>query len=91
MATVSFSLTIGNRALGEQRVDGLARVEIAPALLGVAEREQDLRGSEPVRLEHGLVGASERNLADGGGRLRLLQRQRTPGQAEHMPAERNGA
>ncbi len=41
----------GDGPLGEQRGDGLARIEVAAALLGVAEREQDLRGGEPVRLE----------------------------------------
>ena len=33
----------------EQRLDGVARVEIAAALLGVAERQQDLRGDEAAR------------------------------------------
>ena len=67
-------------ALGEQRGDGLAGVEVAAALLGVAERQQDLRGGEPVRLEHRLIGAGERDLADGRGGLRLLERQLAPGQ-----------
>ena len=78
-------------ALGQQRVDGLARVEIAAALLGVAQRQQDLRGGEPARLEHGLVGAGERDLPDGGGGLRFLELQRALGEAQHVPAERDGA
>ena len=81
----------GDRALGEQRVDGLARVEVAAALLGIAQRQQDLRRGEPVRLEHGLIGAGQRNLPDGGGSLRFLERQRSPWQTEHVPAERDGA
>ena len=78
-------------AVREQGGDGLARVEIAPPLLGVAERQQDLRRREAVRLEPGLVGAGERDLADGRRSLRLLQLERPGGKPEHVAPQRNGA
>ena len=51
----------GSREL-EQRLDGVARVEIAPPLLGVARRHQDLRGCQPQIAKNGLVGVGEGDL-----------------------------
>ena len=81
----------GDGTVREQGGDGLARVEIAPALLGVAQREQDLRRREAVRLEHGLVGAGEGDLADGRRSLRLFQLQRPARKAQYVASERDGA
>ena len=60
----------------EQRAEGAARVQVAPAVLAVLERHQHLRGGDAVRREHRLVGLGEADLADRGGGLALLQRQR---------------
>ena len=60
----------------QQRRDGGARIEIAAALLGVAERHQDLPGGDPVLAELLRPGAGQRDLADGGRGLALLQLQR---------------
>jgi len=81
----------GHGAVREQCGDGLARVEVAPALLGVAEREQDLRRGEPVRAQHALVGTGERDLAHRRRGLRLLQLQRPARKAQHVPPQRDGA
>ena len=91
VATVSFSLTTGIALSVEQRLDGVARVEIAAALLGVAERQQDLRGDEPARARQLLVGVRQADLADGGRRLALLELERALGQLQGVAAERDGA
>ena len=75
----------------EQAFDGRARVEIAPALLGVPERDEDLPGRDAVRAEHLRPGARERDLADGGGGLAILELQRARRQAEHGAPERDRA
>ena len=66
-------------------------VEVAAALLGVAERHQDLAGGDAVAAERLRPGAGQRDLADGGGGLALLQLQRAARQAEHGAAERDRA
>ena len=75
----------------EQRLDGMARVEVAAPLLGVAERQQDLRGEEAAGARELLVGMREADLADGGGGLALLQLQRALGQFQRVAPERDGA
>ena len=80
----------GDCAMREQGVDRAPGIEIAAALLGVAEREQDLGGLHAALAEDVLVGVRERDLADGGRGLALLQFQRATGQAEDMTADRNG-
>ena len=62
--------------LGER----VAGVEIAAALLGVAERDQDLRRGEAARAERIGPGMGEGDLADRGRGLARLQRQRALGQ-----------
>ena len=76
----------------EQRRDGGAGVEIAAALLGVAERQQDLAGDR---------GRAGRALPTRRRRARSGRRRRPPGsprasarrlpQAEHAAAERDRA
>ena len=60
----------------QQLVDGRARVEIAAALFGVAERDQHLAGGERVRAQGFRPGARQRDLADGGGGLAVLELER---------------
>ncbi len=80
----------GNGLEIEQRLDGVTRVEVAAALLGVAERQQDLRGYEPAGPRQLLVGMRQADLPDGGGGLALLQLQRALGQFQGVAAERDG-
>ena len=77
-ATVSFSFTTGTTPSSSSVHDRGAGVEIAAPLLGVVEREQDLRGLEPVPGQALLPGAGEHDLAGGGGGLLLLEPQGTP-------------
>jgi hypothetical protein len=70
---------------------GGARIEIAPPLLGVAQRQQDLAGNYAVGGEARGPGAGERDLADGGSGLAFLEPQRPGGQAEHGAAHGDGA
>jgi hypothetical protein len=65
-------------AEAEQHLEGAAGVEVAPAVLAVLEGEQHLRGGDAVGGEHGLVGLGEPDLADRGGGLALLERERAP-------------
>ena len=53
----------------EERGQGVARVEIAAALLGIAEGEENLRGGEAAHAQQLLVGMGEADLADRGGSL----------------------
>ena len=61
----------------QQLGDGRARVEIAAALFGVAERDQHLAGGDAVRAERLRPGARQRDLADRGGGLAVLELERT--------------
>ena len=67
------------------------RVEIAPALLGVVDRQQDLRHCNIVRRQRFLIGVGQANLAAGGGGLFFLELERPRGKAEMAPANRDGA
>jgi hypothetical protein len=75
----------------QQLGDGVARVEIAPPLLGVAERHQDLAGADAVPLERLRPGARERDLADRRGGLAVLQLEHPAAELEHGAAECDGA
>ena len=75
----------------QQLVDRGAGIEIAAALFGVAERQQDLAGDDLVARQAFRPGAGQRDLADGRGRLAFLELQRAGGQIEHRAAERDGA
>ena len=55
---------------------GGARIKIASALLRVLQRDQNLSGGDAVVAEHLGPGARERNLADGGGGLAVLELER---------------
>ena len=81
----------GHCAPFQQLVDGGARIEIAPALLGVLQRDQHLPGGDAVTAEHLRPGARERDLADGGRGLAVLELERARRQLEHGAAERDGA
>ena len=81
----------GHRLHRQQPGDRGARVEVAAALLGVGVGDEDLARGQPDGAERLGPGAGQRDLADGGGGLAVLELQRTRRQAEHAPAERDGA
>ena len=62
-----------HRAQRQQRVQRAARIQIAAALLGIAEGQQDLRHRDLVGVQQFLVGVRETNLPDRGRRLALLE------------------
>ena len=88
---MSFSLITGTAPRDEQGVQGAARIEVAAALLGVAQGQQNLRHGDLVRLQQLLVGVREANLADRRSRLTLLEFQLAGVQPEMPPAERDRA
>src|SRR5262249_38119155 len=61
-----------------------------PALLGVAEREQDLAGADRMRAEHFRPGAGARDLADRGCGLAVLELE-LGRQSQHAATERDRA
>ena len=80
-----------DRAPLQQRVDGRARIQIAPPLLGVAERHQHLAGGDAVPRQRLGPGARQRDLADRRGGLAVFELERTCRQLEHGAAERDRA
>ena len=72
----------GNRAEAQQRAEGIAGIQIAPALLGVAERQQNLRHAQPMQLQRILPGVRQADLADGRRGLLLFQLEPRRRQAE---------
>ena len=62
-------------AEAQQRVQRGARVEVAAAVLGVVERQQQLRGGEVLRRQRLAPGLRQPDLPDRGGRLLFLQPQ----------------
>ena len=80
-----------DRAELEKRFDGVARVQIPPPFLGVAERDENLRRRQSALAENGLIGVGEVDLSHGRGGLRLLQPERPARKAERASPERNGA
>ncbi|MCY1300574.1 hypothetical protein D9M70_501460 [compost metagenome] len=75
----------------QQLVDGGAGIEITAALLGVAERQQDLASDDRIGREALRPGARQRDLADGGGRLAFFQFERARRHVEHRAAKRDRA
>jgi len=75
----------------QQRRDGRARIEIAAAFLGVAERQQDLPGRQAAIAHHLGPRPRQRDLSDGCRSLAFLELQRPPAEAEHATTERDGA
>ncbi len=75
----------------EKCLDRVSRVEVAPSLLGIAERDKDLRRREASLAENGLIGMRKVDLSDRGRGLRLFKPERTRVEAQRTPAERNGA
>jgi hypothetical protein len=73
---------------GGQRAAG---IEVAAPLLGVVERQQDLRDGDLVAGQRLLVGVRQQDLAGGGGGLLLLQPQRPGRQLQVAAADRDGA
>ena len=55
----------------EQRLNGVADVQISHPAVEVAGSEEDLGGADAVRGETLLVDLHQRTLADGGARLKL--------------------
>ncbi len=80
-----------HRAPVQKLVDGRARIEVAPPLFGVAERDQHLAGGDGAPRQRFGPGARQRNLADGGGRLAFLKLKTSGRQFEHGAAECDGA
>ena len=80
-----------DRAELEQRLQRVARVQVPPPLLGVAEGEQHLRNGQVVLLEHFLPGVREPDLPDRRRGLALLQSQATRRQPELPPPQRDRA
>ena len=63
----------GDRAEPQQRRQRVARIQVAPPLLGVAERQQHLRDRVTVLLEHFLPCMREPDLADRRRGLAFLE------------------
>ena len=79
------------RAPLQQRVDCRACVQVAPALLGVAERDQHLTGDNAMARQGLGPGARQRDLADRRRGLAVFELERAAGELEHGAAECNGA
>ena len=75
----------------QQGVDGGAGVEMPAALLGIVERQQDLRHGDVVARQRFLIGMRQADLAGGGRGLLLFQPQRAGRQAQMAAADRDGA
>src|SRR5215467_2585878 len=73
----------------EQFVYGRARIEIASALLGVLQREQELPRRDAFPAEHLRPRARQRDLAHSGGGLAVLELQRSGRQLEYGAPERD--
>ena len=91
VATVSFSLITGTALRPSNVRHGLARVEVAAALLGIVERQQDLRHRDAVSRQRLLVGMRELDLAGRGGGLAFLEFERARCKLEMGAAETDGA
>ena len=81
----------GDAAERQQGAEGLAGVEVAAAVLGVAQGQQELGGGEVVGGQRLGPGLGEADLADGGGGLFFLQFQAFLGEAEGAPGQGDGA
>src|SRR3546814_11960966 len=66
-------------------------VQVAAALLGILQGQQDLRHGDVVAGKRFLVGVGEADLPGGGRRLFLLQSQDPLRQAEVAAADGDGA
>ena len=81
----------GHRAHLQQGGDRGARVEIVAALLGDVGRDENLPGHHAIVRQRRFPGAAQCDLADAGGGLALLQRQRRPVELQDTPPQRDGA
>jgi hypothetical protein len=75
----------------EQGADRGTGVQVAPAALGIAERQQQLRRDQALAGEARLVGMGQIDLADRGGGLLVLKLEIARLEAEQRPAERDRA
>ena len=78
-------------AEAEQGVQCGARVEVAAAILGVVQRQQQLRGGQALGGQRLAPGLRQADLADRGGGLLFLQPEAALVQAERTPRQRDGA
>ncbi len=62
-----------------------------PPLLGIAEGQQDLRDRDVMARQRLLIGVGQADLAGRGRGLLLLEAQRSGGEAEMTPPDRDGA
>ena len=79
------------RAQGEQRIQGGARVEVTPAALAILEGEQHLRHRDLATFEQLLVGVRQPDLTNRRGGLAFLEPQRPLCKLQFPAAERNRA
>ena len=89
VAVASFSFTTGTAPEPEQRVEGVADVDVGLPVADVRGREQDLRRLNADTPERTLPGLLELRLADGRGSLELTHRRRPPREPEPGHAERD--
>ena len=80
-----------HRAPFQKLVDGRARIEIAPPLLGVLQGDQHLPGRDAMARENLRPDAGEGDLADRGGGLAVFQLELPGRQPQHRASERDGA
>ena len=80
-----------HRAPFEQARDGRARVEIALAFFGVAERDQNLPGADAMAAQRFRPGARQFDLPDGRRGLAVVELEHALRQFEDRAAERDRA
>jgi hypothetical protein len=80
-----------HRAQRQQSIQGAACIQIAAALFGVAQGQQDLRDGDLVRIQQFLVGVRQSDLSYSGRCLTFLEFELPLVQSEVAPSERNGA
>ena len=73
VATLSFSFNTGTAFMASNRAMVARGIEIAAALLGVGEGDEDLARRQADGAQRLGPGASERDLADGRGGLAVLE------------------
>ena len=75
----------------EEAANRRPRVQIAMALLGIAERDQNLPGDDLSIREHFRPDSRQGDLAHGGGGLAVFEFQVASGEPQHGPPERDRA
>ena len=68
-----------------------ARIQVAPALLAVLQRQQHLRHRHALLAQHFLVGMGQADLPDRGRGLAFLEAQGARGKPQLTAAQGDGA